>query len=144
MTTYQNIVFPDPLIMEALGGTPNGRGGVYSWDFYMLLREFRCFYQTDNGGSGVVTAPALFIHDRASIPGFAQGFVQKDGPIQRPSIIHDWVFVNRGVPGAETFERANDLFFAGMKDEGMGRIERNLVYAAVNSDIGREEWEDDD
>jgi hypothetical protein len=134
--------------MRALGGTPvpgNADGALYPWDYWMMLSEFRCIWRGPRGrAGGVVTVPALFIHDRASIPGFAQGFIQKDGPIQRPSIVHDWVFVNKGVPGVETFEQANDFFFAGMKAEGAGRIARNLIYGAVNSDIGRAQWEDDD
>lgn len=139
--TYHNVVFPDRLLWEALGGTqiPGEAPFVeYAWDLYQLETEYRVIWH-----EGVITAPAMMITDRSSIPGLAQGLIQKDGPHQPGSIIHDWVFLNKGVPGCKTFEDANDLFFECMRAKGSSRIERNIIFGAVNSDIGRAIWDDD-
>lgn len=141
MTAYQDIVFPDPLIFEALGGTPTGKsdGSLHPWNLYQLVHEFRVIWR-----DGVIAAPALFINDRASIPQIGRSFIPKDGPWQPGAIIHDWVGKNKGVPGCETFALANDLFFECMKAKGTSRVERNIIFGAVSSDIGRAIWDDDE
>lgn len=154
---YQNIRFPDPLLMRALGGEPNPNGGVYDDDAYQLLGEFRCLWDGPDGGfGGMVTAPALFIMDRASIPRLFHSVITKDGPHQKPSIIHDWLFYNRGEmgPGLQlTFDQVNDLFLAAMVAHrvldcdyqiSVAFMQRNVIYGCVNSDMGRAVWEDDE
>jgi len=138
VSRYKDIVFPDPWIAEALGGTLKSNGEEYEYDLYQLQCEYRVFWH-----DGSVAVPALFIHDRASIPKIVHSFITKDGPWQPGSTIHDWVFHNKGVPGVETFELANDLFFECMKAKGTDKLTRNLIYGFVNSDIGRSVWEND-
>ena len=152
MIPYQNISFPDHLDMRWLGGTTKPDGSYYAWTDYMLLHEFRCFY-TRGTGSGVVTGEAGFIFDRSSIPQFARSFIPKDGSWQAISTTHDVVFGQKGVPGCETFEEANALLMAGMLGHRRGTnpqvirtpwLQRNAIYQAVSSPIGRAIWEDSD
>ena len=136
---YTGIAFPDHLDMRWLGATPKPDGSLYGFECYQLLAEFR---QVSN--EATVTSPAGFVMDRASIPKIGRSFITKDGSWQRPSICHDFVFWKKGVPGVETFEKANAFFLAGMRQQGTPFIERNIIMAAVSSPIGWAIWEDDD
>lgn len=136
---YKDVVFPDELDMRALGNSPKHRkenGDFYNWDDYMILAEFRVIWH-----EGVITVPALFVCDRASIPDRLQGVIQKDGSHQRPSIPHDWVFYNKGVPGCETFDDANALMLAGMEAEGTPIGNRTAIMLAIEG-FGQAAWED--
>jgi len=150
MTEYRDIVFPDHLDIRWLGGTAKPDGSYYAWTDYMLLSEFRCFY-TRGTGSGIITSPALEIIDRASVPQFARSFIPKDGSWQAISVPHDLVYKHKGVPGCETFEEANALMMAGMLGHRRGTnpkiirtpwFQRNAIYQAVSSPIGRAIWAD--
>ncbi len=149
MTIYADIVFPDNLDMRWLGGIPkeDGSGAYYNWTDYVLLHEFRCIWN-----DGIVTAFANFVCDRASIPQVGLSVIPKDGSWQRGSITHDLVFWEKGVPGVETFELANELLLASMighRNLGYPLVietpffQRNVIMAAVTGPAGRAAWDDD-
>jgi len=141
MLKFPGLILPDELDMRALGGSPRHKinGKPYPYDYYMNLSEFRVIWDT-----GIIYVPALFIHDRSSIPRFAEdvSLIRKDGPHQRGSLAHDWVFANKGVPGCETFDLANDLLIECMMLENAHEFDMALVGAAVRSPFGQMAWDD--
>jgi len=102
--TFSGLVYPDELEVRFLARSPSHAqrpdGSYYDWDERMLLKEFRCMWD-----QGVITAPAGFIYNGASIPKKAQALYQKNGSWQRPSVIHDWLYTEKKT----TREYADDL-----------------------------------
>jgi hypothetical protein len=138
---YNEVVLPNELDTRALGGSPSihkANGDYYPWNYHMLLSEFSVMWH-----QGIITVPAQFIYDRASIPSFLQGFKNKEGPWDRGSVIHDWVFVNKGVPGCETFEDANELFKQCMIEDQASENDIDTIMAAVTSAFGQAAWDND-
>lgn len=103
----------------------NERGGR---PVYTLLQHYS--YCHDATGK-VVTAPANFVTDFASIPKEAQFLFPPDGPYARAAIIHDWMYAI-GTRGDEAGRRfADDVFKAAMAEYGVLPIWRDWIYQTV-------------
>lgn len=134
--------FPDPLVDEALSPAKmrrlNLRKGV---QFYKLIREFT--YKSPT--KGVIVVPVNFLTDYASIPQFAQSFIEDDDPtVLYPAIIHDWGYSTKGsVWGSKhpplSKKEIDLLLLEGMKLLNAPWWKRTAVYQAVNW-FGKSSW----
>ncbi len=132
---FDNIIFPDPLILKY----PVGAGktlGVKDWH---LEADFRIFW-TDNDVEQHYTAKAGLITDMSSIPWWAQGLpgMQKAGRKVRASLIHDDIYEKR--PLTWPREDADHLLYHGWRASGVHWIPARGGYRAVRLG-GRHAWE---
>jgi hypothetical protein len=84
----------------------------------------------------VITVPAGFVTDFASVPRRLWSFY---GPIEtygRAAIVHDFLYWDQGC----TRDQADRLFMLAMMESGVWRCERNPIYAAVRIGGGNA-WE---
>jgi len=87
-----------------------------------LLRSFR--YQVPDGP--VITVPAGFESDFASIPSVLRPFLTGTDKSRKPAIIHDWLYL----VGKGTRKRADQIFRLALKEEGLG-WKRHVAYWSV-------------
>lgn len=84
---------------------------------------------------GVITVPAGFISDFASVPRAARWYVDDDDPaILFGSIVHDWIYSQRGAVGLErvlTREQADQVLREAMEACGARARQRLVVFWAV-------------
>ena len=72
--------------------------------------------------------PAGFEFDGASIPQFAWSIIgPPNGKYLKAACIHDWMFDTHLIG----FDTANNVFLDGMKDLGVGFLQRQIMYFAV-------------
>lgn len=109
--------FPDHLILED-AGTVNGSR------LFSLESSFRYIGTTD-----MVTVPAGFVTDGASVPRVFWNILQPFGEYFEAAIIHDYLYSprNRFI----TRERADAIFLEAMKEVGVGWLTRRTIYRAV-------------
>lgn len=86
---------------------------------------------------GVFVAPRGFQHNFASIPQFAQSLVPKVGLYDKAAVIHDGAYGNVLVTedGKRIFcikTVADDLFYEGMRAEGVNRLLAWMMYRLVS------------
>lgn len=116
---------------------PSTRAGRSLW----ALRDDLA-YQTGDDLAEVITVPAGFVTDLASIPRAVWSFYPPDGPWVKAAIIHDFLYdtegsghwyKRRGVTRAEPYSRAEADYILneGMADRGVGAWERFVIWAAV-------------
>ena len=120
----------------------------------VLLADFR--YSSDLADA-VITVPKGFIYDGASVPPPAWSIVRPFGRTLRASLIHDWLYDQRGrwnaamraVLGTDTGESArklaDDIFREAMKADRkppwrVTWFQREGSYRAVRT-FGRKAWE---
>ncbi len=72
--------------------------------------------------------PAGFLTDLASIPRWATPIIPKLGHHLRAAVAHDWLYEHD--EGLKRIQ-CDDLFFDGMKLDGVSRSRRNIMYQAV-------------
>jgi len=116
---FENVAFPDPLLLKY----ESGHGG--DWE---LEQNFRIFW-SEGVRERHYTAEAGLITDMASIPGWAQSFVNKEGIKAPASIIHDQMYERRE-PGW-TRRECDRLLYAGLRASGVGWLEAKAMYFAV-------------
>ena len=79
-----------------------------------------------------VTAPKGFVTDFASIPWFAQSFVQVLGNNIRSAIIHDWLCTEKGKAKTKlTQKQADALFLEGLKIDEVRWGKARIMAAGV-------------
>ncbi len=126
MRKFNNVRFPDPLILEF----DLGSGG--DWN---LRQDFRVFW-TD-GKEHHYTAKAGLITDMASIPGWAQSIIHKEADSAQASMVHDDIYDKR--PDDWTRKGADRLLYAGLRATGMGWFKAKAMYLAVRAG-GKRTW----
>jgi hypothetical protein len=109
--------FTEPLILEALATTRQGRGE------FLVHKPFR--YEVGRLGSGdTITVPAGYNTDLCSVPWFARAFIPLAGKVAKPALLHDWL-LDQGDA------RAHDVFEEAMKVAGVSPFKRLLLGKAV-------------
>lgn len=89
---------------------------------------------TFENGAAVITVPAGFITDFASIPGFAKWYVDDDSPeILGAAVVHDFVYSRRGLMDGIGLTRrdADTLLREAMLASGASRAKAWIVYHSV-------------
>lgn len=79
----------------------------------------------------LLTVPAGFQTDLASIPRLFRGFIPSAGPYQRAAVLHDYVYATR--PEGWTRKEADQLFLDAMEAAGVNWITRHTMHAAVRA-----------
>jgi hypothetical protein len=91
-----------------------------------LQREVR--YATNVGD--VIYIPAGFITDFASIPWFFRRIFQPaTGKHRRAAVVHDWLYRTSTEP--YTKEKSDLIFLEIMKDDGVSKMAREVLYNSV-------------
>lgn len=113
MTRERNS-FKTPLVVEVMG------------------KRFRLHYNFTyrwkyKGLTIVISVPAGFETDFASIPRFAWILIPKLGRWNKAAVIHDWLYQH----GALSRKQADRCFRDGMRDKGVKPWQYNLIYWAV-------------
>ncbi|WP_079906817.1 DUF1353 domain-containing protein [Salmonella enterica] len=106
--------FTPPAILEMLGH--------YNWRVY---EPFEFYLSDDN--SDVISVPAGFITDLASVPRIFWTLLPPDGKYAKAAIIHDWMYDN----ALRTKKEADKIFLDGMTVLGVPKWKRMVMYWAV-------------
>ncbi|EBD4871246.1 DUF1353 domain-containing protein [Salmonella enterica subsp. enterica serovar Poona] len=106
--------FTTPAILEMLGH--------YNWRVY---EPFEFSLSDDN--SDVISVPAGFITDLASVPRIFWTLLPPDGKYANAAIIHDYLYDN----ALRTKKEADLIFLDGMTVLGVPRWKRTIMYLAV-------------
>jgi len=75
-----------------------------------------------------ITVEAFFETDFASVPSFAQGFIQSFGRHAKAAVLHDWLYAD-GKPSGR--DRADRLFCLALRELGVAPLTRLAMYLAV-------------
>jgi hypothetical protein len=116
---------------------PSIRSGRSLWG---LQRELT--YQTGDDPAEIITVPAGFVTDLASIPRVVWSFFPPDGPWVKGAVIHDFLYFTQGigiwygrhgVSRAEPYSRAeaDHILREAMADRGIGAWAQFVIWAAV-------------
>jgi hypothetical protein len=96
------------------------------------------YWMADSGDtSPMITVPAGFETDLASIPRLARGLIPSSGPWQRAAVIHDWLYATQGSWGLApphfklTRAQADNVFRDAMAAAGVNWITRQAMWTAV-------------
>ncbi|EAU9419174.1 DUF1353 domain-containing protein [Salmonella enterica] len=106
--------FTPPAILEMLEH--------YRWRVY---EPFEFYLSDDN--SDVISVPAGFITDLATIPRIFWTLLPPDGKYAKAAIIHDYLYAN----ALRTKMEADLIFLDGMTVLGVPRWKRTVMYLAV-------------
>lgn len=105
-----------------------------NWRVWRLEQNFT--YEVGDKGSGrVITVPAGFVTDGASVPQFMWGLFPAWGSYSRAAVVHDLLchLIHAGTPHAEAPTRlqADRVFMEAMKVCGTNWFTRWVLYAGV-------------
>ncbi|ECC7442679.1 TPA: DUF1353 domain-containing protein [Salmonella enterica subsp. enterica serovar Newport] len=106
--------FTTPAILEMLDH--------YLWRIH---EPFEFYLSDDN--SDVISVPAGFITDLASVPRIFWTFIPPDGKYAKAAIIHDYLYDN----ALRTKKEADRIFLDGMTVLGVPKWKRIVMYLAV-------------
>ncbi|HAK7810146.1 TPA: DUF1353 domain-containing protein [Salmonella enterica] len=106
--------FTTPAILEMLDH--------YLWRIH---EPFEFYLSDDN--SDVISVPAGFITDLASVPRIFWTFMPPDGKYAKAAIIHDYLYDN----ALRTKKEADRIFLDGMTVLGVPEWKRIVMYLAV-------------
>lgn len=106
--------FTTPAILEMLGH--------YNW----RVHEPFAFYLSDDN-SDVISVPAGFITDLATIPRIFWTLLPPDGKYAKAAIIHNYLYDN----ALRTKKEADLIFLDGMTVLGVPKWKRTIMYYAV-------------
>lgn len=81
----------------------------------------------------VVTVPAGFVTDFASVPWGLWNLFPPLGLWARAAIVHDYLCETKGLFGRYSSSRCADIFREAMAVVGVGVVKRNLMWAAVRA-----------
>ena len=114
------------------------RDVVLKWRNYLsqfeVTEPFDVLWVDDKAHTRVqFTVKAGFMTDLASIPRVVRSLIPQVAHHLQPSVVHDWLYeYDEGL----TRLLADQMFLEGMRDEGVGRIRRNLMYQGVRAGGG--------
>ncbi|ECD6764596.1 DUF1353 domain-containing protein [Salmonella enterica subsp. enterica serovar Newport] len=106
--------FTTPAILEMLGH--------YNW----RVHEPFAFYLSDDN-SDVISVPAGFVTDLATIPRIFWTLLPPDGKYAKAAIIHDYLYDN----ALRTKQEADLIFLDGMVVLGVPKWKRVIMYWSV-------------
>lgn len=76
----------------------------------------------------VITVPAGFVTDGASVPRLPFVYLAVGGRAKRAAAVHDWLYQTNGT---RTRRQSDIVFLEGMKVDGISFWARELMYAGV-------------
>jgi hypothetical protein len=116
---------------------PSIRGGRSLWGVEQPLS-----YLAGAGADQLISVPAGFVTDLASIPRLVWSFFPPDGPWAKAAVIHDYLYATKGtgnwkghlgVVRAAPYTRAeaDGILREAMADRQVGGFERAVIWTAV-------------
>lgn len=98
---------------------------------YILETEYIFRYSTLER----IRVPAGYVTDGASVPRLAWAYMPPDGLHRAASVIHDWLYDQRGVTWFKKFTRQETdlLFHKILRLSGVGKIRAYIAFAAVRA-----------
>lgn len=96
---------------------------------WRLNEEFS--YEVDPGE--IITVPAGFVTDFASIPRPFWNILPPHGEYAPAALIHDYLYATGGLGGRYTKAQSDDIFREAMKELGVGKVKRNIMWSAVRA-----------
>lgn len=83
-------------------------------------------------GKYIITIPKGFTTDLASVPRIFWSVYPPFGRYTSPAVLHDYLYslVDSGL-GSMTYKYADKLFLRSMREIGVSRITRNILYYSV-------------
>lgn len=90
---------------------------------WVVLRALT--FRAHDGRAFVI--PRGFITDLASIPRLVRPVLDQNGTSRRAAVLHDFLYCRQTTSRAD----ADELFDEAMELDGVGRVERTLMYAGV-------------
>lgn len=99
------------------------------WDFSSFSDDEREHWDKIEG---------VFVSDLGSIPVFVRGMpaLAPDGPGVAAFLIHDLNYLTKGLHGVYDRKAADVMLRDGLEALGVGKIERNIIYAGVRAGGG--------
>ncbi len=127
---------------------PSLRGGRSLWGVQRPLT-----YQTGEDLNELITVPAGFVTDLASVPRPMWSIYPPDGPWVKAAVIHDFLYDTgggglwngtAGITRAQPYTRAqaDHILREAMADRGIGPWERAVIWSAVRLG-GARGWKSD-
>jgi hypothetical protein len=117
-------------VEEATGKIREGRQCV-------RLLEPLVYHVGSDDSSEVITVPAGFETDWASVPWFADGLIPAFGPHARPAILHDYLYATRGLNGWYSRKRCDEIFLEALEVVGVPWLKRSAMFRAVRLGGGK-------
>lgn len=115
-------------LRETADGRPITRDGRCTWE----VLDPALVYEVGAEGSGVrIVVPAGTVTDLASIPWPARGLLPPDGPWVKAAVVHDYLYVNRGLAGQWSREASDDILAEAMEVLGVPAWKRWVIHKAV-------------
>lgn len=99
---------------------------IHDGDGWKLLAPFLARVDEPGVGCYRLTVPAGFETDLASVPRLPLAYALFGGRARRAAILHDYLYVTQAGK-----DYADAIFLAAMEAEGVGRLTRWTMYAAV-------------
>lgn len=93
------------------------------------LLEPLSWHQSPEDPEPLITVPAGFETDLASVPRIVRGLIPASGPWQRAAVLHDYVYATR--PAGWTRADADRLFLEAMEAAGVNWPTRHAMWLAV-------------
>lgn len=124
---------PSASAIVVMPPSPATRGFLESEGF-LLLEDYT--YEIGDSGK-VITVPAGFVTDFASIPFPVRGILPSQGYYSRGAVIHDFLYWSQLC----TREQADNLLWIAMKESDVPAWKRQAVYWGVNIG-GDSAWDD--
>lgn len=108
---------------------------VLKGDVVELFLDLDVHYISNKLQNNMITVPAGFTSDLASIPAFLRPFFSKLGKYNTAALVHDYLYVQNELK----FSRKEcDLIFLDlMQRAGVGKVKSKLMYRAVRAFGGR-------
>lgn len=110
--------FLDPLILEDIGDRT-----------FRLVSAFR-YHVGGEDSTEIISAPAGFITDFASIPRIFWNILPPYGKYGKACVIHDALYQHHGF-GRYTRKQSDDILLEGMEILGVSWITRHIIYRGV-------------
>ncbi len=97
------------------------------------LHESYTYRPQPTGRGSILTIPAGFVHDGASVPQFLWGItgIRPDGLIRAAALVHDYIYRYAGWEGLYTRKEADVLFRHIIREAGLGWWTAARAYRAV-------------
>lgn len=131
------------LVLLDRRGAPSLRRGRSLWGVQRPL-----IYQTGENVGELITVPAGFVTDLASVPRPVWSIYPPDGPWVKAAVVHDFLYEtggggwwngSAGVTRQQPYNRkeADHILREAMADRGIGWWEQTVIWSAVRLGGGR-------
>lgn len=99
---------------------------------FTLSKPLYFSFEENDGTSTLITVPAGFTTDLASIPRILWPIFSPTGKYSAAAVVHDYLYKTHRIQGTKISRKTADkIFLLGMKALNVKPIKRTAMYAAV-------------